>query len=147
MITLFEWTYMHWITLGVALLAIEISLGIGFLLWLSMGALIVGLINIVLPNLSYFTQCIMFSVWSIVSGILWWKYQRGSFTETASPNLNNKMQRLIGEIGVVDVAIINGIGKIKIGDTLWKATGEDLPVGTKIQVISKKGKLLVVKKC
>ncbi len=146
MFELFEWSYVHWITLGVVLLTIEMSLGIGFFLWLSIGALIVGLTCFLFSSLSYFNQCMLFSVWSIVSGILWWKYQRGSLAKTDNPDLNNRVKRLVGETGVIDVAIVNGVGKVRIGDTLWRVTGEDLFIGTKVQVISEKNKLLVVKK-
>jgi membrane protein implicated in regulation of membrane protease activity len=42
---------------------------------------------------------------------------------------------MIGKTGVVLDAISGGQGRIKVGETTWRATGPDLPAGTKVKVV------------
>ena len=44
-----------------------------------------------------------------------------------------------GKSYVLDEAIINGRGKIKIDDTLWEVTGPDLPQGASVKIVGVEG--------
>jgi membrane protein implicated in regulation of membrane protease activity len=45
---------------------------------------------------------------------------------------------------VVEQAIENGRGKVRVGDTLWSAEGPDAPAGTRVTVTGTRGTVLVV---
>jgi membrane protein implicated in regulation of membrane protease activity len=45
---------------------------------------------------------------------------------------------------VVEQAIENGRGRVRVGDTLWSAEGPDAPAGTRVTVTGSKGTVLVV---
>ncbi len=47
---------------------------------------------------------------------------------------------------MVHVAIVAGRGKIKVGDSVWMATGADAEVGTQVRVIGQDGSTLHVEK-
>jgi hypothetical protein len=58
--------------------------------------------------------------------------------------LNERGHQYIGRTFVVAEPIINGRGKIQIGDTLWLAQGPDLPAGSRATVTATNGTVLVV---
>ena len=45
---------------------------------------------------------------------------------------------------LLDQAIVNGRGKVKVGDALWTAIGSDLSVGNKVRVIGVREQMLEV---
>jgi membrane protein implicated in regulation of membrane protease activity len=47
---------------------------------------------------------------------------------------------------VVEQAIQNGRGKVRVGDTLWPAEGADMPAGAEVKVIAAKATVLVVER-
>ena len=51
---------------------------------------------------------------------------------------------LIGRTFVVHQAIMDGRGKIKVGDSVWMATGPDSPVGAHVRVTGQDGVILQV---
>jgi hypothetical protein len=60
------------------------------------------------------------------------------------PDLNVRGRQYVGRAVVVEQAIENGRGKVRVGDTLWSAEGPDVPVGTRVTVTGSKGTVLVV---
>jgi membrane protein implicated in regulation of membrane protease activity len=60
------------------------------------------------------------------------------------PDLNRPAAQLVGRVLVVAEAIEGGRGKVRVGDTLWPAEGQDVPAGTEVRVIAAKATVLVV---
>ncbi len=54
---------------------------------------------------------------------------------TDQPNLNRRGHELIGRTFKVEQAIADGTGRIRVGDTTWKARGPDASVGHKVKVV------------
>ena len=52
--------------------------------------------------------------------------------------------RYIDRVFTLETAIENGFGKVRVGDTLWRAKGNDLAAGTKVKVTAADGIVLVV---
>jgi membrane protein implicated in regulation of membrane protease activity len=52
---------------------------------------------------------------------------------------------MVGRHVVVCEAIVNGRGKVKVGDGAWLAEGADLPVGSEVEVIAVDGTTLSVR--
>jgi hypothetical protein len=58
--------------------------------------------------------------------------------------LNQRALRMVGARGVVVEALANGQGKVRLGDSVWLATGPDLAEGAAIVVTSVRGTMVIV---
>ena len=58
----------------------------------------------------------------------------GATAITDQPLLNRRGAQLIGRIATLAEPIKDGRGRIRIGDTLWRVSGPDLPAGTRVRV-------------
>ncbi len=134
-----EWMQSGWFwwALAATLLAAEAMVPGIFLIWLGLAAMATGLVRLVLPDISMSTQWIVFSLLSVVAVALVWRY-RGSHPPgpTDRPLLNRRSQQLVGRVVMLDQPIVNGRGRVKIGDALWAVSGVDLPAGTRVRVES-----------
>ena len=135
----------HWFGFGLALLAIELLGAAGYLLWLGISALLVGLVLTWLP-LSWQMQWASFGVFSLVTTWLWWRRQLYADQKSDdSRDLNQKSKQLIGQELILEEDIPAGKCRIKIADTTWSASSEEaLTAGTKVRVTQVKGITLVI---
>ncbi|MBL1234127.1 MAG: NfeD family protein, partial [Rhodobiaceae bacterium] len=60
------------------------------------------------------------------------------------PLLNERGASLVGRILVVEEAIEQGRGKVKVDDSIWVAEGPDAAVGQQVRVVSVTGTLVRV---
>lgn len=60
------------------------------------------------------------------------------------PDLNRRGAQSIGQTLTVVEPIVDGRGKVRLGDTLWPAQGPDCVAGTRVRVTGTAGTLLVV---
>lgn len=44
----------------------------------------------------------------------------------------------------VTAPIVNGVGRVRVGDSEWRATGPDLPTGSRVLVVGAEGTTLEV---
>jgi hypothetical protein len=52
--------------------------------------------------------------------------------------------QLVGRSFTLDQPISGGRGRLTIGDTIWMATGPDLPAGARVTVTGADGAVLIV---
>ncbi|MDO8288369.1 MAG: NfeD family protein [Parvibaculum sp.] len=132
-----------WWVVAVVLGILELLVPGIFFIWLAAAAAVVGLIVLVFP-IPILGQVALFAILSLIS--VWvsrqW-FQRHPIASD-SPLLNQRAQTYIGKSYVLEQAIVNGRGKIRIGDTLWLASGPDLPAGSSVRVTGESGGVLVV---
>ena len=134
-----------WFAAAVALLVLEtIVPGVHFL-WFGLAAGAVGALALVTP-LAWPVQMILFALISIASVFVVRRFARPENAATDEPVLNIRGAQYIGrQVEVVD-AIRNGRGKVRVGDTVWGAQGEDARAGAKVEVTGVNGTVLVVAK-
>jgi membrane protein implicated in regulation of membrane protease activity len=137
-------SFWDWLALGTVLLILEVFGAGGYLLWMGIAAAAVGVIKFLIPGLGLELQLLLFAVLSILTAVYWWKRQRSSAKVSDQPGLNMRGSELIGRTFVVHQAIIEGRGKIKVGDGVWMAAGPDAPVGAHVRVIGQEGVILRV---
>ena len=53
----------------------------------------------------------------------------GRGDESDQPLLNRRGEQLIGRIATLTEPIKDGRGRVRIGDTMWRVSGPDLPAG------------------
>jgi membrane protein implicated in regulation of membrane protease activity len=81
---------------------------------------------------------------SVAFVVVAWKYLRVYPLKSERPLLNERAVRHIGESHDLIDAIVNGRGSVKIGDSIWRVTGPELPRGTRVTVVGADGSLLKV---
>ena len=136
--------YWHWWVLGIVCLAIEIFAPGAIFIWFAASAAFLGVLLLVMPDLTWQIQVTLFSVLSILSIINWRQYRKKVPEENAYPALNKRGEELIGRVFTLDEPIVNNYGKIRVDDTLWKINGSDANVGMKVKVTSLDGTVLKV---
>ena len=137
-------SYWDWLALGTVLLILEVFGAGGYLLWVGLAGIIVGAVTFLIPALSWALQLPLFGVLAILTAVFWWKRQRNTIAHSDQPELNSRGHELIGRTFVVQQAIVEGRGKIKVGDGVWMAVGPDAEVGTAVRVTAQNGTVLSV---
>ena len=116
-----------------------------FFLWLGTAAGAVGALVYFFPNMGWEYQILVFSVFSVVSIIVWRKFFRITPEDSDQPSLNRRGRQYVGRTFTLDEAIHNGTGKIRVDDSTWKVRGEDCDAGTQVEVTDLDGTVLLVK--
>lgn len=133
-----------WIVGGMMLLAIELIVPGGVFVWLGGAAIATGLAVLVLP-LGWPVQWALYGILTLVGIILWLKFgRRVANSETDSPFLNERAERFVGRETVLEDAIVQGFGRVKMDDTTWRVAGLDLPKGAKVKILGHDGAVLKV---
>jgi len=136
--------YWHWWVLGIILIILELFLPGAFFLWMGIAAGLVGVLLVVMPSLAWQYQIIWFAILSVVSIAVWRIYLNKHPTPTDKPTLNMRGEQYVGRVFTLSEPIVNGVGKIKVDDTMWKIEGEDCMEGTRVKVTQVDGAVLKV---
>ena len=118
------------LVLGIAELAVP---GV-FLVFLAIAAAVTGAAVFVLPDLPVAAQLGAFAVWSAVTVLIGKRWYRDYPVEGGDPMLNDRSARLIGQLVVVETALVGGHGRVLVGDGSWPARGADAAVGTQVRI-------------
>jgi membrane protein implicated in regulation of membrane protease activity len=128
----------NWMVLGFLLLALEIVMPGFFLLWIGLAAIVTGAISLALWDVSWWawqTQVIVFLVLALAAAWGGRKLMGSDRVEDSDmPLLNQRGAQLVGRTATLTEPIANGRGRVKLGDTMWRVSGPDLPVGAKVRV-------------
>jgi inner membrane protein len=141
---MFEINYWHWWILGCALLIFELLVPGVFFMWLAIAAGLMGFLLLIAPHMGLPLQVFIFALVSVFSVAAWHMYMRKHPVESQDPLLNQRLARYVGRTVVLVEPIVNGAGRARIDDTLWKVTGPDCPVGASVTVIGHDSMLLKV---
>ncbi|MFB0934800.1 MAG: NfeD family protein [Propionivibrio sp.] len=142
---MFEWW--HWIVLGLCLSIAELAVPAFFIIWFGIGAIGVGLLLLISPDLSVATQLI---VWAVVSSILvgiWFRYLRPR-TMTA---VGTSAANVTGEIGIlVSDLCQNSRGQVRfqkpvLGSDLWECYADaNIKAGERVRIVAVEGSFIKV---
>jgi len=138
----------HWIIFGLILLILEIFTSTFIMLGLGIGAVIVGVADLIFI-LSLNKELFLWSIFSIIIIIILFKY----FKDKSPEDKSGQSDYAIGVKGIVEEPIdANGRGKVKfntpiLGNTIWHATAkEDIPILSRVKIVKVKGQLIEVEK-
>ena len=124
-----------WWILACVLLILELMAPGVFLVWLGVAAAAVGVVELVF-DMPWQVEIAVFSVLSLVLVLVArpWVLKRQQI-DTDQPHLNQRMMEYVGHKFILEKAIVNGRGSIRIDDTLWDVIGEeDQKAGTWVRV-------------
>jgi membrane protein implicated in regulation of membrane protease activity len=135
----------HWWIAAAVIAAIETFLPGAVAIWFAASAAVVGALVLILP-VPWQLQLLLFGVLGIVAVILWRRYDkaRPDRDKSDQPLLNQRALQYIGRESNLSAAIVNGRGKVYIGDGAWTVRGPDLPAGARVRVVGAEGTILVV---
>lgn len=137
-------SYWYWLILAALLLIQELITGGGFLLWVGIAAAVTACLLWLFPSIIWPVQLLIFGITAVLACVLWWRHLRQNPESTDQPGLNRRSEQYIGRVFMLETAIINGRGKVKIGDSLWRVTGSDMAKGERVKVVAAEGVLLHV---
>lgn len=136
--------FWHWWIFAIVLVILEVFSPGAFFMWMGAAAGVSGLALLVMPELSWQVQFIIFAVASIGTILLGRTFFNRSSVNIEDPTLSQLESELTGNIYTVEKPIINGSGRIQVGESTWKAEGPDCEAGSSVKVTGVKGAVLVV---
>ncbi len=132
-----------WFVLAVVLFVMEtIVPGVHFM-WFALAAGVIGAVALVIP-MAWQVQLLLFSLLSIITVVLVRRAGFGVNAKSDEPVLNIRGAQYIGRTVIVEESIRSGRGKVRVGDTIWSAEGEDAHKGAHVVVTGVNGTVLVV---
>jgi membrane protein implicated in regulation of membrane protease activity len=147
--------YMHlewwaWIVGGIALIVAELAIPSFFVIWFGLGALLVGLLMLALPDLSLTAQLATWTAASLAMVVLWFRVFKPSFQKT---RIGTSAGEAIGEIGLLVAAVAPfERGKVRfqrpvLGSEEWVCVADSpIAAGERVKVIAVEGSFLTVGK-
>jgi inner membrane protein len=132
----------NWFIAAAVFLLIEVLAPGIFMLWLGLSALLVGIISaaVVWP---WQAQFIAFAIFALIAVPAWRHFTRK--TETAdSPFLNRRAEAYVGRVFTLERPIVDGVGAVRIDDTVWRVRGPDCPAGSRVRIARADGPNLLV---
>jgi len=135
-----------WWAVALLLIVGEILAPGVFMLWLGIAAAVMGtLLLLTGAGMSYLWQAVVFGVLAFISVGVYWKFLRGTERVSDQPLLNQKAAQLVGRVVPLLEPIVNGRGRVQIGDALWTVHGADAPAGTRVLIHAINGMNLEVR--
>jgi hypothetical protein len=138
--------FWHWWVLALLLIIVEMVAPGFFLVWIGSAAAVTGLVAFAIPSTPWQLQFVIFGVLSISLVVAARYYFRRNPIESADETLNRRGAQYVGRVFSLEEAIVNGIGKVRVGDSVWRAEGPDLPVGERVKVTGVSGTVLKVER-
>ena len=134
-----------WAILAAVVGIAELHVPGSYLIWIASGIAITAAAE-ALFGLTFAQQIAVFAVASCASCVLGYFVYRGFPTRrgAADGTLNQRDRMMVGARAVVCVPVLNGHGKVRVGDSVWLAEGPDLAEGTAVTVKSVRGTSLIV---
>ncbi|MBO4520990.1 MAG: NfeD family protein [Alphaproteobacteria bacterium] len=136
--------YWWWFSAGAILMVLELVTPGIFFMWIGFGAFITGVIAAIFPSATPSLLGFIFAILSVISVFVGKKIMLKK-TGNEDNGLNNRMAQYIGQVYQVYEPIVDGRGKISVGDTLWLAVAKaDIAAGTSVKVTGVHGTTLEV---
>jgi membrane protein implicated in regulation of membrane protease activity len=144
-----ELLWWHWIVFGLVLGLAELAIPSFFIIWFGLGALLVGVVLIVMPDMSFNAQILLWTIASAGLTALWFKVFRGVADKTRS----GQAAEVLGEIGVLVHAVEPfQKGEVRfqkpvMGSEVWPCLADEaIAAGERVKVLAVDGQLLKVGK-
>ena len=128
----------HWLVFGLALLIAEMATGTTYILWPAVAALITSFLALVGVD-SGFMQLAIFAALTILLTAFGHPIVKKWRDARSGRSLNERAAHMVGTRGVL-TAFANGIGSMKINDSIWRAeSDETLQAGDQVEIASVHG--------
>jgi len=143
--------YWHWMLFGIALALLEMYLASFTVLWFGLGAIVVGLLMLVAPDLPLPLQLLAWLFCSSGFALFWFKYFKPRMVDKTRAGVAR--EAVIGEVGqVVRAPVAESRGLVRftipvLGDDEWEFICEEpVAAGDRVYIRDFSGNALVVAK-
>ena len=123
--------FWHWLIAAFLLGIAEVLAPGAVFIWFAAAALVVAVLVVLLPALGWQVQVIVFALLAFAAIALWRRYRGGRAEVSDQPNLNQRGAQYVGQVCEVVDPIVNGVGRVHLGDTIWTVHGPDLAAGAR----------------
>jgi len=135
----------HWLVFGLALLIAEMATGTTYILWPAVAALITSLLALVGVD-NGFIQIAIFAALTIGLTAFGHPIVKKWRDQRSDRPLNERAEHMVGTRGVL-TAFANGVGAMKINDSIWRAESEEkLQAGDQVEIASVHGATVKVRR-
>ena len=144
-----ELAWWHWMVFGLGLGIAELAIPSFFIVWFGLGALLVGLLLLVAPDIGFTAQILVWTLASVGFAVAWFKWLRPKTDKTHA----GQADEALGEIGVLVRAVEPyGKGELRfqkpvMGSETWPCVADEaIGAGERVRVLAVDGQLLKVGK-
>ncbi|WP_245294132.1 NfeD family protein [Methylobrevis pamukkalensis] len=134
-----------WWVFAAVLAGVEILLPGTFFIWFAAAAVVVGALALVV-DLGWQAELLLFLLLAVVAALVGrrWYGTRSRPSDEAAPTLNDRAGGQVGRTALLEEPLVDGIGRIRLDDTVWRVEGPNLPAGTRVRIVSVRGGRLQV---
>jgi membrane protein implicated in regulation of membrane protease activity len=132
-----------WLVFGLVSMGLEVAAPGVFLFWLGLAGLLVGLLSFAI-QMSWQAQLIVFAVLSLAAVPVWRRLARSKSSAPEQGFLNRRSDALVGRVFTLEKPIQDGVGIVRVDDTVWRVAGPDAPAGSRVKVVRADGASLTV---
>ncbi|MDR1062480.1 MAG: NfeD family protein [Azoarcus sp.] len=137
-----------WIIGGIALVLLELAIPSFFVIWFGLGALLVGVLLLIAPDLPVSGQLLLWATASTAMTILWFRYFKRFTNQTRIGTADGDV---IGEIGLLVHAVAPFTrGKVRfqrpiLGAEEWPCAADaEIETGARVKIVSIEGSFVKV---
>lgn len=119
--------FWHWFAFGGVLLLIEMIAPATIFLWPGIAAVVMGVVVFVMPSMPWTMAVPLWAILSVVTAFGWRAYREKNpaRVDAAAATLNQRGSEYVGRQFTLEAPIVNGVGKMKVGDTVWNVVSDD----------------------
>lgn len=143
-----EWW--HWAVLGIGLVVAELAVPAFFIIWFGLGALLVALLLVVVPQASLTVQILVWAVASAAMVVLWFRLFKPHLHKT---RVGMSDSNVVGETGLLIRAVEPyAKGQVRfqkplVGSEVWDCIADEpIKSGERVRVLGIEGSFLKVGK-
>ena len=148
-----ELDWWHWMVIGLGLGLLELFIASFFVIWFALGALLVGVALLAIPEMAFSAQILLWTAASVAMTVLWFKILRKDAGKTRS----GQADEALGEIGVLvravePLGIESARGEVRfqkpvMGSDVWPCLADEaIAAGQRVRVLAVDGQILKVGK-
>jgi membrane protein implicated in regulation of membrane protease activity len=143
----FPLTPWFWVGLAAFLMLLELVTGSGFLLCLALSSGLMAATALLQVDMSTGLQILFFCFYALLSVVYWCYTLKKRSSEKNHNLLNKRAEQYIGQVHTLHENLVNGVGKLTIGDSVWLVRAEEsLAAETEVVIIGVDGTVLLIKK-
>jgi len=133
----------NWLILALILMGLEAAVPGVYFIWFGVAAVLIGFIALA-TDLAWQWQLVGFALLSMASVFVARRLAREDTSPSDTPGLNVRASQYVGRVVIVEEAIRDGRGRIRVGDTIWQAEGQDAPAGARVKIVGVRDTVLLV---
>jgi membrane protein implicated in regulation of membrane protease activity len=136
---------LQWFAIAGLLLVLELTTGTLYLLFVALAAIAISALNWLGPDMSWETDLVLFFVLSTALLLIGHFVVKPRLREEAAEGLNEPANALVGRRARAVADFQTGEGRVKLGDTEWRArTDDSIHAGEELVIVAVEGSTLLV---